>query len=43
VGFDVSSIEYNRELSAKRANAVLNYMFRAEPGLDECMKNQTRP
>jgi chemotaxis protein MotB len=27
------SIEYNRELSAKRANAVLNYMFRAEPGL----------
>jgi len=27
------SIEYNRELSAKRANAVLNYMFRAEPSL----------
>ena len=27
------TIEYNRELSAKRANAVLNYMFRAEPSL----------
>lgn len=25
------TVEYNRELSAKRANAVLNYMFRAEP------------
>jgi chemotaxis protein MotB len=29
------TIEYNRELSAKRANAVLNYMFRAEPSLEQ--------
>lgn len=29
------TVEYNRELSAKRANAVLNYMFRAEPSLEE--------
>jgi chemotaxis protein MotB len=28
------TVEYNRELSAKRANAVLNYMFRAEPRLE---------
>jgi chemotaxis protein MotB len=28
------SVEYNRDLSAKRANAVLNYMFRAEPTLE---------
>jgi len=28
------TVEYNRELSAKRANAVLNYMFRAEPSLE---------
>ncbi|HTU57347.1 MAG TPA: OmpA family protein, partial [Polyangiales bacterium] len=28
------TVEYNRELSAKRANAVLNYMFRAEPTLE---------
>jgi chemotaxis protein MotB len=28
------TIEYNRELSAKRANAVLNYMFRADPNLE---------
>jgi chemotaxis protein MotB len=27
------TIEHNRELSAKRANAVLNYMFRSEPSL----------
>ncbi|HET8935551.1 MAG TPA: OmpA family protein [Polyangiales bacterium] len=27
------SIEYNRELSAKRANAVLNYMFHSEASL----------
>lgn len=29
------TVEYNRELSAKRANAVLNYMFRAEPSLKD--------
>lgn len=28
------TVEYNRELSAKRANAVLNYMFKAEPTLE---------
>jgi chemotaxis protein MotB len=28
------TVEYNRELSATRANAVLNYMFRAEPSLE---------
>jgi chemotaxis protein MotB len=27
------SVEYNRELSSKRANAVLNYMFEANPSL----------
>ena len=29
------SVEYNRELSAKRANAVLNYMFKAESSLEQ--------
>ncbi len=29
------SVSYNRELSAKRANAVLNYMFEANPALGE--------
>jgi chemotaxis protein MotB len=29
------TVEYNRDLSAKRANAVLNYMFRAEPSLED--------
>jgi chemotaxis protein MotB len=29
------SVEYNRELSAKRANAVLNYMFEANAMLGE--------
>lgn len=29
------SVAYNRELSAKRANAVLNYMFEAEPRLEQ--------
>jgi chemotaxis protein MotB len=28
------TVEYNRDLAAKRANAVLNYMFRAEPTLE---------
>lgn len=29
------TVEYNRELSAKRANAVLNYMFSANPALEQ--------
>lgn len=29
------SAEYNRDLSAKRANAVLNYMFEASPSLEQ--------
>jgi chemotaxis protein MotB len=29
------TVEYNRDLSAKRANAVLNYMFDASPSLEQ--------
>lgn len=29
------TVEYNRDLSAKRANAVLNYMFHANPSLEQ--------
>ena len=29
------TVAYNRELSAKRANAVLNYMFEANPSLEQ--------